>query len=255
MLKRVFIFIVIILLLALLAYYYPQIENSLSGKVSQNTDSSSQKEPAFVKKAVDGDTIDAIINGKEETIRLLGINTPEKNKPYYTEAKNFLKQLENKTIELLRDGDDTDRYDRKLRYVYYNNQLINAKILERGYATTFMLDELNPEIKTNLINAEISAKNQGLGLWKKSTDKCAVCIKLQELNPEDEFFIIINNCTFNCNLSAWLVKDDANHFFELNDLNSMQEQKYVSKLEVWNNLHDRFFLRDDNGDLVVYYEY
>lgn len=255
-LKRLLIFILIIILLGLLAYYYPQIQSLATGKSISNNDNNInyQKETAFVTKIVDGDTIHATVNGKEEIIRMLGINTPEKNKPYYQEAKDFLiKEIQNKSIELLRDKENTDRYDRKLRYVFYNDKIINVEIVQEGLATTFMLNDL--KYKDKFANAEAFARKSELGLWKKSTNICAGCIKLSELNPDIDFFIIKNQCGFNCNLEGWLVKDDANHFFQLTSLAQDESKTYQSEQEIWNDDHDRFFMRDNKGGLVVFYEY
>ena len=60
---------------------------------------------------------------------------------------------------------------------------------------------------------------------------------------------------FNCNLSGWFVKDDANHVFKLENLESGEEEKYVSKTKIWNDEGDRFFMRDEIGGLVLFYEY
>ncbi len=254
-LKRLLAFLLIILLLAILSYYYPYLQSAISGKsVSSSSNIEYQKETAFVTRIVDGDTIHVDINGTDETIRLLGINTPEKNKPYYQEAKGFLeKKIENRSIELLRDIEDKDRYDRKLRYVFYENKLINVEIVQEGFATTFMLDEL--KYKEKLRSAEKYAKNNWVGLWKKSQDECAKCIILVELDPIEDYFVVKNNCNKICNLSGWIIKDDANHFTYLDKLESGEEKEYKSKQEIWNDNHDRFFMRDKKGDLVVFYEY
>jgi hypothetical protein len=214
---------------------------------------------------VDGDTIHVNINGTDETIRLLGMNTPEHNQPYYQEPKDYLiNEIENKSVELLRDTTDTDRYQRKLRYIFYKDSLVNVELVQQGLAPTFMLDGL--KYKDKFTNAEKFARDNNLNLWKKSADSCASCIKLEKLDFKKEFFIIKNNCNFNCNLNSWFVKDDANHFFYLNDLQSQAEETYNSSISkdsngkpvttgVWNDDHDRFFMRDDKGYLVVFYEY
>lgn len=246
--KRLVIFSLIIVLLALLAFYWPDLQSLLTGKFIDNS-IDYEPEIAFVNNIVDGDTIKTDIG----EIRFLGVNTPERGKPYYGEAKDYLKQIENKSIEVLRDFEDIDKYGRKLRYVFYENRFINAEILQEGLATSFMIKGLKYEDK--LKNAEEFAKNNEIGLWEKSDDKCADCIELAELNPEEEFFIIENKCNFECNLEGWLVKDDANHFFKLNNLHLYEQQRYDSKTSVWNDDGDRFFMRDKNGKLVIFYEY
>lgn len=247
-LNRFFIFVIVIILLALLSIYYPHLTGE-SISDSQNY----ERESAFVTRVIDGDTVKVNLNGNEETIRLLGINTPEKGKPYSKKATEFLMQIENHSVEVLRDKEDIDKYDRKLRYVFYENELLNAEILQEGLATSFMLDGLKYEKK--LKSAENYARNNEIGLWIKSKERCALCIELIELNYTEEFFIISNNCNFDCNLSGWIVKDDANHFFKLSDLYPGEEKKYSSETKIWNDEGDRFFMRDKIGGLVVFYEY
>jgi endonuclease YncB( thermonuclease family) len=257
LIKRLFVFFLILLILALLSFYWP----NLTGESVVNDNEEYKMEPAVVTKIVDGDTIHVKIeNGSEEIIRLLGINTPEKRMPYSNEAVNFLKQIENENIEILRDFTDKDKYERKLRYVFYNHRFINLEILEQGLATSFMLEGLKYNEKFR--KAEDSAKQNKEGLWKESKDICGSCIKLSELNAENEYFIIRNSCDFSCNLSGWVVKDDANHFFYLEDLNIFESRTYNSNTDeikktkdVWNNAGDRFFMRDSKGDLVIFYEY
>ncbi|MBS3075974.1 thermonuclease family protein [Candidatus Pacearchaeota archaeon] len=248
--KRLLMFLLIIILLGILAYYYPY----LTGNATNNQQQTNyQKEPAFVTKVIDGDTIKAEIDGTEYSIRLLGINTPEKGMPYSKEAVKFLKSLEEKNVELLRDKENTDRYNRKLRYVFYKENLINAEILQKGLATSFMLNELKYE--TKLKDAENFAIKNKIGIWKESGEVCAFCVELSELNPENEYFIIKNSCDFSCNLTGWVVKDDANHFFYLAYIGAFEELRYNSKIDIWNNEGDRFFMRDNNGDLVIFWEY
>ena len=50
------------------------------------------------------------------------------------------------------------------------------------------------------------------------------------------------------------MKDNANHFFKLDDLDSGKNKKYESK-NIWNNDGDRLFMYDDEGKLVIFYEY
>lgn len=245
--KRILIFLIIIIALGFLAYYYPRLTGEAVNDNNNNIEY--QREDVFVNRVIDGDTIETS-NG---TIRLLGINTPEKKMPYYAEARDFLKQIENKSVEILRDKEDIDKYDRKLRYVFYENRLLNIEILENGLATSFMLEDLKYEDK--LKQAEDYAKNNGIRLWEKSREDCAKCIKLVELNYSAEYFIINNDCDFDCDLNGWTAKDDANHIFKLESLNAEQEKRYDSKTKIWNDEGDRFFMRDETGKLVVFYEY
>jgi micrococcal nuclease len=256
--KRLIVFLIIVIVLLIIGYLLQLKSSGRSVANSTSVIENSVEESGIVTRVVDGDTIHVNIRGKDETIRLLGINTPEKKKSYYFEARKFLiDNIENKSVQLVVDRDNVDKYRRRLRYIFYENRLINVEIVENGLATTFMLDSL--KYREKFINAEKFARTNEKGLWRKSSDKCASCIKLVLLNETLDYFIIKNNCDFYCNLNNWSVKDDANHFFIISDLNGFEERKYDSlelfKTEVWNDNGDRFFMRDSAGRLVIFYEY
>jgi endonuclease YncB( thermonuclease family) len=70
----------------------------------------------FVYRVIDGDTIVTSAG----TVRLIGIDAPEKSDCGYEEAKQELTTLvEGKTVDLVTDPsqDDRDKYGRYLRYV------------------------------------------------------------------------------------------------------------------------------------------
>jgi len=252
-LKRILTFFLVILALSIISILYNP--NPTGNTIKQDY----PNETAILERVIDGDTIvvtgDTI--GNSTHIRLLGINTPEKKMPFSNEAANFLKQFENKTIVLQRDWEDIDKYKRKLRYVFYEGNFINKKILENGFANTYYLPGLRYE--SELKNAETSAKEQGIGIWTKSQETCAEnnCIVLNELNYTDEFFAIQNICNFDCDMNGWFVKDAGRNVFYLSNLNSGEQKTYPSKnnTNIWNNDGDRFFMFDKNGYLVLFYEY
>ena len=77
--KRLLIFILVLVLLGLLAYFYPNIQLLATGKSITSINANYQREPAFVNRVIDGDTI--VVTGDEignnTHIRLLGINNPK----------------------------------------------------------------------------------------------------------------------------------------------------------------------------------
>lgn len=245
--KRVVAFVVVILVLAIFSILYP---NTTGKAVSQEY----AKEKAILLRVVDGDTIEVTgpILGNNTHIRLLGINTPEKKMPFANESAQFLKQFENQTIELLRDLEDTDKYQRKLRYLFFDGRPLNIEILERGLASSYMTSGLKYE--NALLRAENYSREHGIGLWEKSTERCAGCISLIDLNATAEFFIIKNSCDFDCALAGWFVKDAGRNTFWLKPLASMQQQSFNSS-SVWNNDADSFFMFDGSGKLVIFFQY
>lgn len=117
--------------------------------------------PYKVTKVLDGDTLD-VNNG--ERIRLIGINTPEKNECYYKEATEELKKLtEGKVILLEIDNADKDKYGRLLRVVYVKGINVNSHMIEKGFARVF--DEFPSLDYNSLKQLEKIAKEKNLGLW------------------------------------------------------------------------------------------
>ncbi len=108
--------------------------NSYNENYSDNT----------VIRVIDGDTFE-LANG--DIIRMICVDTPEKGKEGYEEAKEFLESLILfKEVQLEKSIDDKDKYGRLLRYVYINYSLtnelyeyvfINKEIIENGYGSVF----------------------------------------------------------------------------------------------------------------------
>jgi len=248
--KRILIFFLVISLLGLLSVYYPK----LTGEATKTQAQEYPKEQAILERVIDGDTIEALVNNETWKIRLLGINTPEKKMPFSNESKAFLQQFVGKKITLERDWEDTDKYKRKLRYIYFDNRFLNQEILELGLANSYYTSGLKYE--QQFLNAENQAKNLQIGIWTKSKEVCSDCIKLKELNPIQEYFILINECSYDCDMIRWFAKDAGRNTFYLSAIVSGQESIYSSNgKDVWNNDGDRFFMFDDRGLLVLFYQY
>ena len=115
-------------------------------------------EKAIVARVIDGDTVE-LDNGKH--VRFICMNTPEKNEPGHDEATDFLKSLVlNKSVNLVKDTSDTDKYGRLLRYVYLDDLFVNSKIVEEGYAKILRI-EPNTKLCSEIEKAEAKSKNLG----------------------------------------------------------------------------------------------
>jgi len=132
---------------------------------------------ASVVRVVDGDTLIVNINGDQERLRLIGMNTPELNKPdgpvecYATEATERTQELIDAAgghVQLERDVSETDQYGRLLRYVWllnpYGRQMLNEELVKGGFAraTTY-----RPDVRyQSILNRDQSdAQSHRLGLW------------------------------------------------------------------------------------------
>jgi len=131
--------------------------------VEINEAESDESEIYFVTRVVDGDTV---LLDSGEKVRFLAINTPEKWEYYYVEATQALRDLiENKTVVLVRDVSDKDKYGRILRYVYLEDDtFVNAVMVDGGYAKAYHYppDTLHYD---QMLNLETQAKAEGIGIW------------------------------------------------------------------------------------------
>ncbi|MFA5986169.1 MAG: thermonuclease family protein [Parcubacteria group bacterium] len=119
-------------------------------------------ETHHVTHIVDGDTFD-IETG--ERVRMIGMDTPERGKPYYAEATAHLKSLiEDKDVILKKDVSEKDRYGRLLRHVYVGEQWVNKTMIEDGYArlVTYPPDVAHVQ---DFKEAETRARETESGIW------------------------------------------------------------------------------------------
>lgn len=144
----------------------PDKVQSRTATTSTPTTSVAQEQRAQVTRVIDGDTIEVILSGRKYRVRLIGIDTPERGRPYYREATNKTKELVlAKQVRLVKDVSETDRYGRLLRYVYVNGTFVNAELVRQGYAVqaTFPPDVRHAELFKRLA---AEAREEEAGLWK-----------------------------------------------------------------------------------------
>ena len=115
-----------------------------------------------VVKVNDGDTITIMMNGEKQKIRLYGIDTPEINQSFGTEAKQFLSdQILNRDVEI--EVKDTDRYKRLVAVVYLNNKSMNELLLKEGWAWWYEV-YAKKEYKYKELQEE--AQKRKRGMWR-----------------------------------------------------------------------------------------
>jgi endonuclease YncB( thermonuclease family) len=90
-------------------------------------------ERGVVTNIVDGDTIDVAGVGR---IRVIGIDTPERGECGFDKASTVMADLVLGETVILVPGarDNTDRYDRLLRYIDVGNQDAGLQLIKRGLA-------------------------------------------------------------------------------------------------------------------------
>ncbi len=132
---------------------------------------------ARVTHVVDGDTIDVrLANGDEETVRYIGIDTPETVKPGTPvqcggprahEVNDRL--VYGKTVTLRFDAERRDVYGRLLAYVYLPRPgrrplFVNAELARRGLARTLTIPP-NDSFAHLFARLANRAGVRGRGLW------------------------------------------------------------------------------------------
>jgi micrococcal nuclease len=102
-------------------------------------------EDGRVTRVVDGDTLHVRVDGRDETVRLLGIDTPELS-PMECGARAATRMLtrlaEGRRVELISDStqDERDRYGRLLAYVDRGDLDLGETLLRRGWARVYVFD-------------------------------------------------------------------------------------------------------------------
>lgn len=127
-----------------------------------------------VSKETDGDTVHVRIGGTDESVRFIGIDTPE------THGRNgliecFGQQAADHTaklipvgarVRLVRDAEARDRYGRLLAYVYRDTDdlFVNLALARDGYADVLTYPP-NVAHATEFVAAVADARDHNRGLW------------------------------------------------------------------------------------------
>ncbi|PIR74019.1 MAG: hypothetical protein COU35_04745 [Candidatus Magasanikbacteria bacterium CG10_big_fil_rev_8_21_14_0_10_47_10] len=150
----------------------------------------------FVTRVIDGDTIDVMMDGKTERIRLIGIDTPETVDPRKS-VQCFGKEASEKTTELLLNKyvileadasqGDKDIYGRLLRYPFLDDgQNVGLTLISDGFAHEYTYNTPY-KYQKDFKSAELAAREGKKGLWadnacaeaQTSIDSSVIIIEVQ----------------------------------------------------------------------------
>ena len=209
---------------------------------------------ATVTEVVDGDTVEVrYANGTTDTVRLLGVDTPEvhvENDPLEFEgvpateagraclrdagrnASAFVERLlAGERVQLVVGGDRRGRYGRLLAFVRRNGTTVNYRLAAEGHARVY---ETGFAGRERFDRAESRAQGEGIGLWTCATDGSepgAVAgnqagseeFGIAEIdadapgndnaNPNGERIVFENTGTERLVLGGWTVSDAADHVY------------------------------------------
>jgi micrococcal nuclease len=198
--------------------------------------------PPSTVTVLDGDTIDVVVGGTVERVRLIGINAPESGECFSDEATTALASLvEGRALRLEVDTSDRDAYGRLLRYVWADGAdgadgagrgeretSVNERLVRDGFAIARRY-EPDTALSDRLDAAQAEARRSGLGLWApdacsgdgygavSDTDRAGLSIvALQYDAPGDdnrnlngEWVRIANTGPKPVDLTGWTLKDES----------------------------------------------
>ncbi len=232
-------------------------------------------ETVVVEFVADGDTFRT---ADGFTLRLDGINAPESDECFYTEAADTLKGLiENSAVEVAAAG--TDQFDRTLAQVFAGSEWVNLRMVAGGMAlaTTPSEDESD-----DLVEAEGQAFADRVGLW--AADACGADAPLpavafdpdsSEVDPpgpdEDdlsaETVVVVNRGELEVDLSGWSIRDESSrHRYWFKNGIALRPGAAIvvtsadagwdpGSSPVWNNGGDLALLIDPSGRVVDRHRY
>jgi len=252
--KKRQVVLLITLIVVFLAINYSSIDSFLINFLDES-------KTAIVSRVIDGDTLEIVNNENKESVRLLGINTPERGEILYEEAKEFLEELSlNKSVRLEFGRDKYDRYNRTLAYVFVNEFAVNKEIVRQGYANIYFPSGKDVYY-SEFLETWKECVNVGINLCEKSKYKCADCIILKELDVKSQKVVFENKCGFDCNLNKWTIKDEGRKKFIFSKINLGAGKEITITTKdfgydyVWTETGDSIFLRDDKNKLVLWKNY
>lgn len=166
--------------------------------------------PATIVRVVDGDTININLNGKDETVRLLLVDTPETVhpskpvQPFGPEASALAKETltPGKQVEVEIDVSERDKYGRLLCYLYVDGTMFNELLLEKGLARVAYIYAPNTRYVDQFYEVQKQAQAKAIGIW--SIENYATDQGFEEENPETPApgSITIGECTIKGNINS-----------------------------------------------------
>lgn len=240
---------------------------------------------AVVTDVVDGDTVDVELGGGGETVRLIGVNAPERGECFAEAAAAALRELiAGREVRLERDTSDRDGHGRLLRHVHLDGSWVNEALVRDGYALAraYPPDTARAE---ELEIAEQRARAEGAGLWGpqgcRAADDHGVELDVRAdapgddaRNPNGEWLEIRNSGGSPLDLSGWTVRDgSASNRYRFPDGTTLPSGATLrlatgcgddgpDRLHwchegsaVWNNDGDTAMLLDGGGRIVATHHY
>lgn len=135
----------------------------------------SRADEGVVTRVADGDTVHVRLRGREVTVRLIGVDTPELGdrddpsappQPFAKQAASFTREaLTGRRVRLeYEPRDRLDRYGRTLAYVFLDGGILfNRRLVQDGYARAYARFPFR--YREQFLADEAAARRAQRGLW------------------------------------------------------------------------------------------
>ena len=189
-------------------------------------------ERGTVDGVIDGDTLQAVVDGQRVEIRLIGVDAPEAADCYGGESRTALSSLvTGQTVALTSDGAEIDSSGRWLRYVIVESTppvLVNAELVSAGAVVPVHSGHAQQE---DFMARGDRAYASGKGLWGTfvcghsndgvSPDRPQLRVSEFNLTPAgssdvdltEEWFQIVNQSYTAVDIGGWLVRNETGERF------------------------------------------
>lgn len=169
-----------------------------------------------LRTVLDGDSIEAIVDGSVEEIRVHGVNTPEREECWSEQARDITAALlEEAEVQIV--PRQRDQYGRLLAHLWADGVPVGLTLIERGAALAVSVD---PEYRAAYLAAEDAAYSSRIGLWAR--DACgpaaAAGIRIagarfdapgpDDRNPNGEWVQLANDGAA-IDLTGWVLRDES----------------------------------------------
>lgn len=176
-LKRIKVAVLLLALLVSVVSLLLNIPNRTGRAIHRFKFRETSKGYGIVATVIDGDTIQ-LSDGR--IIRYIGIDTPEKGKPFYHEAKRANERLVlRKRVRLEFDVQKRDHYGRWLAYAFVKTNgeeiFVNAELVKLGCATTYTIPP-NVKYADLFVKLQRQAVENKIGLWGRQRERVATYI-------------------------------------------------------------------------------
>ncbi len=179
--------VIVIVSLVILASMTLGIIGPLFGGSSPSRPAAPERVDAKVLRVIDGRTIVVDSADGEQTIRLIGVESPAFGDPFADFAQEVVESwIGGKDVILEADQQDGNGQGHLMRYVFFDNIMINAALILNGLGRA-ATEHPNTRYDGFLIDMERQARESQTGIWDPAfsddSDSAETQAGLRFLNP------------------------------------------------------------------------